>query len=82
RHHPVPFGVGAAPQLLAQIAPGVVWVAALLAALAWRSGRRSSSALVLSDRHHPVPFGVGAAPQLLAQIAPGVVWVAALLAAL
>ncbi|EPK7455036.1 heme exporter protein CcmB [Klebsiella pneumoniae] len=28
-----PFGVGAAPQLLAQIAPGVVWVAALLAAL-------------------------------------------------
>ncbi|MGF1384314.1 heme exporter protein CcmB, partial [Klebsiella pneumoniae] len=25
-----PFGVGAAPQLLAQIAPGVVWVAALL----------------------------------------------------
>ena len=27
-----PFGVGAAPQLLAQIAPGVVWVAALLAA--------------------------------------------------
>lgn len=28
-----PFGVGAAPKLLAQIAPGVVWVAALLAAL-------------------------------------------------
>ncbi|STV49280.1 heme exporter permease component [Klebsiella pneumoniae subsp. rhinoscleromatis] len=28
-----PFGVGAAPQLLAQIAPGVVWVVALLAAL-------------------------------------------------
>lgn len=28
-----PFGVGAALQLLAQIAPGVVWVAALLAAL-------------------------------------------------
>ncbi|MBD7019890.1 heme exporter protein CcmB, partial [Klebsiella pneumoniae] len=28
-----PFGVGAAAQLLAQIAPGVVWVAALLAAL-------------------------------------------------
>ncbi len=28
-----PFGVGAAPQLLAQIAPGVVWVAALPAAL-------------------------------------------------
>ncbi|MBK2465667.1 heme exporter protein CcmB [Klebsiella pneumoniae] len=28
-----PFGVGAAPQLLAQIAPGVVWIAALLAAL-------------------------------------------------
>lgn len=28
-----PFGVGADPQLLAQIAPGVVWVAALLAAL-------------------------------------------------
>ncbi|WP_418609527.1 heme exporter protein CcmB [Klebsiella pneumoniae] len=26
-----PFGVGAAPQLLAQIAPGVVWVAALVA---------------------------------------------------
>ncbi len=26
-----PFGVGAAPQLLAQIAPGVVWVVALLA---------------------------------------------------
>ena len=30
-----PFGVGAAPQLLAQIAPGVVWVAALLAALTY-----------------------------------------------
>lgn len=28
-----PFGVGADPQLLAQIAPGIVWVAALLAAL-------------------------------------------------
>ncbi|OVV77444.1 hypothetical protein BME65_10010 [Klebsiella pneumoniae] len=28
-----PFGVGAAPQLLAQIAPGVVWVAALKALL-------------------------------------------------
>lgn len=28
-----PFGVGTNPQLLAQIAPGVVWVAALLAAL-------------------------------------------------
>lgn len=28
-----PFGVGTDPQLLAQIAPGVVWVAALLAAL-------------------------------------------------
>ena len=28
-----PFGVSAEPQLLAQIAPGVVWVAALLAAL-------------------------------------------------
>lgn len=28
-----PFGVGAAPQLLAQIAPGVVWVAALMVAL-------------------------------------------------
>ncbi|WP_159235820.1 heme exporter protein CcmB [Raoultella terrigena] len=28
-----PFGVGANPPLLAQIAPGVVWVAALLAAL-------------------------------------------------
>ncbi|SMQ90341.1 heme exporter protein CcmB [Raoultella ornithinolytica] len=28
-----PFGVGADPQLLVQIAPGIVWVAALLAAL-------------------------------------------------
>lgn len=28
-----PFGVGPAPELLARIAPGVVWVAALLAAL-------------------------------------------------
>ncbi|MBY5205365.1 heme exporter protein CcmB [Klebsiella pneumoniae] len=28
-----PFGVGAAPQLLAQIAPGVVWVAAPLVAV-------------------------------------------------
>ena len=28
-----PFGVGTDPQMLAQIAPGVVWVAALLAAL-------------------------------------------------
>lgn len=28
-----PFGVGTNPQMLAQIAPGVVWVAALLAAL-------------------------------------------------
>lgn len=28
-----PFGVGANPHLLAQIAPGVIWVAALLAAL-------------------------------------------------
>ena len=28
-----PFGVGSDPKLLAQIAPGVVWVAALLAAL-------------------------------------------------
>ncbi|MEN0614836.1 heme exporter protein CcmB [Klebsiella indica] len=28
-----PFGVGAEPQLLAQIAPGIVWVAALLASL-------------------------------------------------
>ncbi|KKY88473.1 heme ABC transporter permease [Enterobacter cloacae] len=28
-----PFGVGTYPQMLAQIAPGVVWVAALLAAL-------------------------------------------------
>lgn len=46
-----PFGVGAAPQLLAQIAPGVVWVAALLAALLvmdrlfrddWQDGSPSS----------------------------------------
>ncbi|HFP9219994.1 TPA: heme exporter protein CcmB [Raoultella planticola] len=28
-----PFGVGADPQLLTQIAPGIIWVAALLAAL-------------------------------------------------
>ena len=28
-----PFGVGADPQLLVQIAPGIVWIAALLAAL-------------------------------------------------
>ncbi len=33
RHHPVSVRRRAAPQLLAQIAPGVVWVAALLAAL-------------------------------------------------
>ncbi len=33
RHHPVSVRRRRAPQLLAQIAPGVVWVAALLAAL-------------------------------------------------
>ena len=61
-----PFGVGAAPQLLAQIAPGVVWVAALLAAL-------KPCKAVITVEEHNVNGGVGSlVAEVLAEAGVGI----------
>jgi len=64
-----PFGVGAEPNQLRAIGPGVVWVAALLASL------------LALPRMFSLDFDSGVLEQLLLSPEPGVLWVAAKIAA-
>ena len=64
-----PFGVGADPQLLVQISPGIVWVAALLAALLVRASSTGREEVVFSpeDREGAGKAAVARANELLAK---------------
>ena len=64
-----PFGVGADPQLLTQIAPGIIWVAALLAALLVRASSTGREEVVFSpeDREGAGKAAVARANELLAK---------------